>query len=143
MAQHYIPLDAFEIEMPREMRSYLRSYGYNFSKKACDFAIRMMKRLNPATGKKEKIEPMSRDVVEDLLQKYGIKLEHNEGYNFVYVANSAKADYWKSSIEDEKHLALFIKDVVDDPDNEGGNVFRKWLSDCDAKGCVVDWEDII
>lgn len=143
MAQNYIPLDAFEIEMPREMRSYLRSYGYNFSKRACDFAVSKMKRLNPATGKKEKIEPMNKDAVEELLQKQGVKLEHNEGYNFVYVANSAKADYWKSSIEDEKHLALFIKDVIDDPDNEGGNVFRKFLSDCDAKGCVVDWEDIL
>lgn len=25
----------------------------------------------------------------------------------------------------------------------GGNVFRKFLSDCDAKGCVVDWDDIL
>lgn len=137
------PLDMFEIEMPSGMRSYLRSFGYNFNRNACEFAVKKMKRLNPATGKKEAIEAMSKEAVEELLQKHNIKLEHNEGHNFVYVANAAKADYWKSSIEDEKHLALFIKDVIDDPDNAGGNVFRKWLADADAKGMVIDWDEIL
>lgn len=137
------PLDMFEIDLPRSMRSYLRSYGFNFNRKACDFAVSKMKRKNPATGKAEPIEPMSKDAVEELLQKNNIKLEHNEGYNFVYVANAAKADFWKSSIEDEKHLALFIKDTIDDADLPNGNVFRKWLADCDAKGCVVDFEDLL
>lgn len=137
------PLDMFEIELPKSMRSYLRSYGYNFNRKACDFAVGKMKRLNPATGKQEAIEAMTKAEVEELLKKNNVKLEHNEGYNFVYVANSAKADYWKSSIEDEKHLSAFIRDVVDDPDNPGGNVFRKFLVDCDAKGCVIDWEDLL
>ncbi len=137
------PLDMFEIEMPSGMRSYLRSYGYNFNRKACDFSVKRMKRFNPATGKKELIEPMSKEQVEELLQRHNIKLDHNEGYNFVYVANAAKADYWKSCIEDEKHLAMFIKDVIDDADNKGGNVFRKWLADCDAKGTLIDWEDIL
>lgn len=137
------PLDIFEIELPSGMRSYLRSYGFNFNKKACDFAVSKMKRKNPATGKNEAVEPMNKEQVEQLLQKNNIKLENNEGYNFVYIANSAKADYWKSSIEDERHLALFIKDTIDDPDNEGGNVFRKFLADADAKGIVIDWDDIL
>ena len=133
----------FEIELPKSMRSYLRSYGYNFNRKACDFAVGKMKRLNPATGKQETVEPMSKEDVEELLKKNNVKLEHNEGYNFVYAANAAKADYWKSSIDDEKHLALYIKDVIDDADNPGGNVFRKFLVDCDAKGCVIDFEDLL
>lgn len=137
------PLDMFEIDLPSGMRSYLRSYGYNFNRKACEFAVKKMKRLNPATGKKEAIEALGKEAVEELLQKHNIKLEHNEGHNFVYVANSAKADYWKSSIEDEKHLALYIKDVIDDADNPSGNVFRKWLADCDAKGTLIDWDEIL
>lgn len=136
-------LDIFEIEIPREMRSYLRNNGYNFNRKACEFAVGKLKRINPTTGKKESIEPMNKDEVEELLKKNGIKLEHNEGYNHIYAANAAKADYWKSSIEDEKHLAQFVKDTIDDADNPGGNVFRKWLADCDAKGCVIDWEDML
>lgn len=136
-------LDIFEIELPSGMRSYLRAYGFNFNRKACDFAISKMKRINPATGKKEPIEPMTKEQCEELLQKQNIKLEHNEGHNFVYVINMVKADFWKSSIEDERHLALFVKDTIDDPDMTGGNVFRKWLVNCDALGCVVDWEELL
>lgn len=138
-----MPLDMYDIYMPPGMRSYQRAYGMNFNKKACDFAVKEMKRLNPATGKKERIEPMTKEQVEDLLQKYNVKLEHNKGHNFVFVANMIKADYWKSSIDDEQHLAKMVKDIIDDTDNPGGNVFRKWLADCDAKEIVVDWEELL
>ncbi|MDE5986834.1 MAG: hypothetical protein K2H16_06080 [Prevotella sp.] len=137
------PLDIFTIDMPREMRSYLRSYGYNFNRKACEFAVNRMKRTNPATGKKEAIEPLSKENVEEMLRKHGIKIENNEGHNFVYAANMVKADFWKSSIEDEAHMAKMVKDIIDDPDNPGGNLFRKWLADADALGFVIDWEEIL
>ena len=68
-------------------------------------AVKAMRRVNPATGKKEPIEPLNKEQVEELLQKHNIKLEHNEGHNFVYAANMIKADYWKSSIKDEASLA--------------------------------------
>lgn len=136
-------LDSFEIIMPKEMRSYLRAYGYSFNKKANDFAVSLMKKKNPATGKVEKIEPMTKEQVEELLAKYNITLEHNNGHDFVYVANMIRADYWKSSIKDEQSMAQMIKDIIDDEDNPSGNVFRKFLADADAKGIVVDWEEIL
>lgn len=139
---HKQPLDLYD-EIPAEMRSYLRHNGWNFNKKACDLAVHGMKKINPATGKKERIEPMTKEQVEELLSKNGVKLEHNVGYNFVYVCNMGRADYLKSSIPDEQHLALYVKDVIDDPDNEGGNVFRKWYADCVAKGEPVEWEEMI
>ena len=137
------PLDFFDIEIPSGMRAYLRAYGYNFNKKACEFAVARMKRMNPATGKLENAEYMDKDAVEDLMKKHGIVLEHNEGHNFVYAANMVKADFWKSSIEDEAHLAKMVKDIIDDADNEGGNLFRRWLADADANGFVIDWDEII
>ncbi len=137
-----IPLDAYD-ERPREMRTYLANNGWNFNKKACDMAVSGMRRKNPATGKLEKIEPYNKEQVEDLLNKYGVKLENNVGYNFVYVCNMGRADYLKSSITDEAHLALYVKDVIDDPDNEGGNVFRKWYADCIANEEIVDWDEIL
>ncbi len=137
------PLDIFAIDMPREMRSYLRSYGYNFNKKACEFAVKHMKRLNPATGKTEPVDYMNKEVVEELLKKQGIKLEYNEGHNFVYAANMIKADYWKSSVEDEAHMTKMIKDIIDDPDMPGGNLFRRWLADADASGMLIDWDEIL
>lgn len=44
------PLDIYDI--PSDMRAYLRNYGHHFSRKACQFAISKMKRMNPATGEK-------------------------------------------------------------------------------------------
>lgn len=137
-----IPLDMYEI-MPREQRSYLANYGWSFNKKACECAIKGMKRNNPATGKSEPVEMKKKDEIEDLLTKHGIKLEHNRGYDFVYVYHMGYADYFKSSIQDEAHLAQYVKDVIDDVDNPGGNVFRKWYVDCVAKGIPVEWEDLI
>ena len=137
------PFDFYDISIPSGMRSYLRSYGYNFNKKACEFAVGKMKRMNPATGKKESVDYMNKDAVEELLKKQGIVIEHNEGYNFVYAANMAKADFWKSSIDDDAHLAKMIKDIIDDADNPGGNLFRKWLADADALGFVIEWDDLL
>ncbi len=137
-----IPLDAYDMKTP-EMRAYLRNHGYHFGRKACEEAVRQMKWLNPTTGEKERIEPLTKERVEELLAKYGIELEHNTEYDFVYVANMGRADYFKSSIPDEQHLARYIKDVIDDPDNKGGNVFRHWLTDMDKKGEPILWEDIL
>lgn len=130
-------------ELPREMRRYLSHHGWNFSKRACEQAIKEMRRLNTATGKKEAVEPINKEQAEEFLAKYNVKIENNSGYNFVYVLNMAKTDYYKSSIPNEECLAKFVKDYIDDPDNEGGNVFRKYYVDKVAKGEPIEWDDII
>lgn len=137
-----VPLDLYEA-MPRDMRSYLSNYGWSFSRRACECAVKAMRRKNPATGKDEPIEMKTKEEVEEFLSKHNIKLEHNKGYDFVYVYHMAYADYFKSSIPDEPHLALFIRDFVEDPDNLGGNAFRKWYVDCIAKGEPVEWSDLL
>lgn len=136
------PLDLYEI-MPRDMRSYLANYSWSFNKRACECAIKAMRRKNPATGKDEPIEIKKKEEVEEILTKYGVKLENNRGYDFVYVYHMAYSDYFKSSIIDEQHLAMFVKDYIDDPDNKGGNAFRKWYVDCIAKGIPVEWADLL
>lgn len=138
-----IELDIYDDYRPKAMTAYLSTYGWNFNKKACEEAVKDMRKLNPATGKKERIEPMTKEKVDELLARYNVKLEHNKGYNAVYTANMGLSDYYKSSIPDEQHLALYVKDVIDDPDNEGGNVFRKYYADCVAKGEPIEWEDLL
>ncbi|MCM1295841.1 MAG: hypothetical protein NC311_09895 [Muribaculaceae bacterium] len=133
----------FEIDLPSGMRSYLRNYGYHFSKKANEEACRKLRKHNPATGKMEAIEPYTKDQVDELLTRHNIKLEQNVGYDYVYVANLAKATLYKSSIPDEKTLAQHIKDVVDNPLLPCGNIFRRWLVDCDFRGIGVEWDDIL
>ena len=61
---------------PEEMEAYLSNFGWHFNKKMCEFAVSLMKKLNPSTGKKERIEPISKEKVDELLTRYGIKLEN-------------------------------------------------------------------
>lgn len=133
-------LDTYE-KLPSGMREYLSAYGWHFSKKMCEWAVsRMQVERN---GKKEKLEPMKRDEVEELLKKLALKLEKDKGYDSVYVANMAKADYFKSSITDEAHLAMFVKDYIDDPDGYEGLPFTRFYADCIGSGTPIIWEQML
>ena len=112
-------------------------------KKACDFAVSLMRKKNASTGKTEKIEPLTKDQVDSMLAKYGVTLENNVDYDYVYVANMGKADLLKSSITDEQHLALYVKDVVDDVDAGDGEIMREWDAKMTSRGIAVDWEEIL
>jgi hypothetical protein len=136
------PLDIRD-RRPEEMEAYLSNFGWHFNKKMCEFAASLMKKLNPSTGKKERIEPISKEKVDELLTRYGIKLENNALYDYVYVANMGKADYLKSSIPDEAHLALYIKDTIDDPDAPDGATMRRWYATMIAAGEPIEWDEML
>ena len=136
------PLDIRD-RRPEEMEAYLSNFGWHFNKKMCEFAVSLMKKLNPSTGKKERIEPISKEKVDELLTRYGIKLENNALYDYVYVANMGKADYLKSSIPDEAHLALYIKDTIEDPDAPDGATMRRWYATMIAAGEPIEWDEML
>lgn len=142
MANNKRPLNDYD-PIPDDMRAYLRNHDYTFSKKACEYAVSLMKKRNPATKELEFIEPWSREQVDELLKRHNIKLENNIGYNYVYVANMLKADKYKSSIPDEAHLALGIKDVIDDVDCSPYCVFLEWIAKMDGNGEPIEWDDIL
>ncbi len=129
--------------IPNEMRAYLRNYGYSFSKNACEYAVSQMRRRNPSTGNMERFEPYTKEKAQELLEKYGIKLNKNIGYNFVYVMNMERSDRWKSSVEDELHLCKAVKDVIDDEDACPDSVFRCWITKQEDLGNPIPWADII
>ena len=128
-------------KLPSGMREYLAAYGWHFSKKMCEWAISRMK--VEKNGKPEKLEAMKRDEVEELLKKLAVKLENDKGYDAVYVANMAKADYFKSSIPDEAHLAMFVKDYIDDVDSYPGMPFTRFYADCIGSGTPILWEQML
>lgn len=66
-------------------------------------------------------------------------MKSNNPYDAVFAANMCKADYLGSSITDEKHLCLYVKDVIDDVDGYDGIVFNHWYADMCRKGVQVDW----
>lgn len=118
--------------------AYLAENGWHFNKKACEDAVRQMKKRG-APGKPEALDPWSKEQVDELLQKYGIKLEKRIGYDYVYVANMAKADFYKSSLPDEGKVAQYVKDVVDDVDAAEGEIFVCWYAKAIARRMPVDW----
>lgn len=136
------PLDIRD-RRPEEMESYLSHFGWHFNKKMCEFAVSLMKKMNPQTGKKERIEPISKEKVDELLTRYGIKLENNVLYDYVYWANQCKADTFKSSVPDEAHMALYIKDMVDDPDAPDGMAMCMWYAKMNRAGEPVEWDEML
>jgi hypothetical protein len=126
-------LDYYD-ERPESMVRYLKYYGQHFNKKLCDFAVSKMKH-----GK----TPISKAMVEEILNKHGVILNNNELYDHVYVYNMGNNDFLGSSIPDEKHLALYVKDVIDDKDGYDGIVFNRWYADTVTTGIPIEWNDML
>lgn len=127
------PLDTYD-KKPQSMVNYLRYYGLHFNKRLCDFAVSKMKH-----GK----SPISKEKAEEILNRHGVKLDNNELFDHVYVINMGNNDFFGSSIEDEKHLARYVKDVIDDEDGYDGIVFNRWYADMCRKGVPVEWEEML
>lgn len=123
---------------PSGFADYMATYGAHFSKKMCEWAVGMMK-----DGGGNRIEPWTKEQVDTLLAKYGVTLDNDKGYDKVYVANMCKADFLDSSVTDEAHLALYVKDLLDDPDGYDGMVFNRFMMDCIGNGTPVMWEDML
>ena len=129
--------------IPEDAHSYLGNYGFHFNKKACDFAVSMMSKRDGSTGKSVPLEMVSKDEVEAMLTKHNVKLENDCMYDSTYVANMLMSDMYKSSIPDEQHLALGIKDLIDDIDQRDGYLFVRWYSNVLFNGCPIDWSTLV
>lgn len=137
------PLDLYDYELtPPAMKAYLRNYGFNFSKKACEYAVSLMEKINTATGMPEKIEAWSKEKVEECFKKNNIAIKGQITYNHVYVFNMALADYPKS-IPNETARCLFVKETIEDVDANPDNIFRKWIISMDGNGIPIYWEELL
>ena len=132
-----------EYMYPPAMIKYLVANGWHFNEKVLEFATSLMFKRNPATKEKELIKPYTKDEVDEMLKKYGVKLENNQLCDYVYVANVAKADLLGSSIEDEKHLALYIKDEIDDIDRNSGVIMKMWYAMVYGNGKSIPWDELV
>jgi hypothetical protein len=128
-------------DMPEAMVSYMRHYGPHFNRKLHEFAVsRMTKTVN---GVEKRITPFTKEQVTGMLSSYGISLKNDQLYDSTYVANMCRADFFGSCITDDKHMALYIKDVIDDPDGYDGIVFNRWYADMCYTGVAIDWEEML
>jgi hypothetical protein len=127
------PLDLYD-DRPASMKRYLKYYGQHFNKKLCNFAVSYMDH-----GK----APVPKEKVDEIFNKYGIKLDNNELYDYVYVYNMGNNDFLGSSVIDEKHLVMYVKDVIDDNDGYDGIVFNRWYADTVTLGIPIEWEEML
>ena len=126
-------LDIYD-DRPTSMKRYLKYYGQHFNKKLCDFAVSKMQH-----GK----SPISKDKVDEVLDRYNVNLQNNELYDYIYVYNMGNNDFMGSSILDEKHLALYVKDVIDDKDGYDGIIFNRWYADTVTQGIPIEWDEMV
>lgn len=139
-----IPIDIYDFDlMPRSKKIYIMQNSHHFSKALYEYAASLMFKENKQTGKKEKVPVYTKEEVDALLKKHNIEIEDKGGYDYIYVAQSARADYWGGSITDEARLALHIKEKCDDPDAPSGIIFKEWCLRQDMLGNPVEWSDYI
>lgn len=114
---------------PKGFLNYLRYFGPHFNNKLCEFACA---NLDKRDYTKEKLD--------QLLQAYNIQIKNSKLLDYVYLANWCKSVLFGSSIIDEKHLALFVKDIFD---KEGDLVFNRWYANMAKLGIPIEWEDML
>lgn len=130
------PLDIYD-DMPPAMKAYISNYGFHFNKKACEYAVKRMKK------NAGKIDPYTQEQVKELFSRYGITLKNDTMHDATYVANMAKADYLGKSLPNEQYLAMFVRDYIDDEDGCGEEAFRRWIADSVGRGEPIDFEEIL
>lgn len=123
------------------MEEYLSYYGWHFSKKMVEWAVKNM--YKEEGGRKVYIEPYTKDKVDDMLRQYGIRLKNDIAYDATYVANMCKADYLGKSVKNEGDLVQFIVDTVDDADAYEGMPFTRFYADCVGSGKAILWEEML
>lgn len=114
---------------PKAFVNYLRYYGPHFNKKLCEFACSHL-------SKKD----ITKEKLDTLLQTHKIDLSKAKLYDAVYIANWCKSIFYGSSIADEKHFILFLKDIFE---KEGDLIFNRWYADMAKQGIPIEWEDMI
>lgn len=124
--------------MPEDLAIYMSHNGPHFNKACFDFACEQM-----YIKEDEDFEPYTKEQVDSIIKSYNIKIKNNKLYDAVYVACMCKADYLDSSILNDKQLALFIKDTLDDPDGAEGLVFNRWIADMKWLGIPIPWDEFI
>lgn len=117
---------------------YTDQFGCHFNKKLYEWAVSMMRDRNGST-----ILPIPKEQVTEFLRVNGITLKNDKGYDAAYVHAMAKADYWGSSIGDDAHLALFVRDYLDDNDGSSTKAFDHFVVDCRAKDEPIFWDEMM
>ena len=131
---------------PAGYADYMATYGCHFSKRMCEWAVSMMmveEKQSNGNTKKKRLEPWGKEKTDEILLNYGIELQNDKGYDKVFVINMGRADYYGESVPDEAHLAMFVKNYLDDPDGYEEIAFNRFMMDCMSRDVPIMWEDMM
>ena len=117
---------------------YTDQYGLHFNKKLYEWAVSMMRDRDGG-----KVQPKTKEQVAEFLRANGIALKNDKGHDAAYVHAMARADYYGSSITDDAHLALFVKDFLDDPDGSKTKALDHFVIDCRSKEEPIFWDEMM
>lgn len=121
---------------------YMEKYGPHFSKAMYEMAASEMYKIN-ASGNKEYMKPMTAEEFWQVMRKHNVQPKSEHMYDALYVMSMAMADFMGSSLPDEKSVAMYVKDYVDDPDAPEGFIFGRFLSDMELAEKCIDWEKML
>ena len=131
-------LDYYD-KLPAGMSEYLSYHGRHFSKPMYEWAVGMME-----DRKGNKVQAVEKKDFDGIMRDYGISLKRKDGfYDGAYVWCMAKSDYFGSSITDDMHLAMYVKDYIDDIDGNETRAFDEFYINCIAKGIDIPWGDLL
>ena len=123
---------------PTAMEEYLEQYGYHFNKRLHDYAVELMKDRNGKT-----INPFDKSKTAEFLKAHGVSLKNDMGHDASYVLNMGMSDFYGSSIPDETHLAIFVKDYLDDKDGSPTRAFDEFFIKTVALGIPIFWDEML
>ena len=128
--------------MPSGMEEYLAQNGWHFNKKLCEWAISRMWKYD-SSGKKVPIVVTPKETIQQLFKANNIVVDNCVGYDVMFVYHMAKSDFLGSSLSDDKAVAKYVKDYIDDPDGYDGLPMTRFYADCIGSGIPIMWEDMI
>lgn len=131
------------MELPHDMKRYIRHFGMHFNKKLYEYAVSLMDKKIKGSERTEKMKPVEKSKFDEAMKKYNITLQYDELYDGVFVWSMAMSDFFESSLPTEKEIAQYVKDYVDDVDQVDGFIFNRWMADMYLKGIGIDWDEMI
>ena len=129
-------LDVYEA-MPGGMREYLSNYGWHFSQKLAEYAVKRMKNADGTSHR------WTHEQIKEMLERNDVSVEKAKGYDCMYVANMAYADFYPKPLASEAQIVQYVKAYIDDPDGEEGIALTRYYADCIAKGEPLMWEEFL
>lgn len=117
---------------------YVDMYGLHFNKKLYEYAVSMMRDRN-----NNKVPLIDKEKVTEFLKNHGITLKNDKGHDAAYVYMMARSDYFGSAITDDNHLAMFVRDFLDDIDGSKTKAFDHFVVDCRSKEEPIYWDEML